>query len=97
MKKLKRVLFCISVFGMNTLSLFADNGGRGRVDSGSPSDSTAILFGIFAIVVGFFLAFTLLGDNSGNKPEDKEIKHIGCAGIIAVIIGFILLIGMCSH
>ena len=96
-KIFKKALFVLFWFGRNTLSLFADNEGRGRLDSGGPSDFTAVLLGIVALVVGGFFALGLFGDNSGNSEGDKESKQFGCAGIIAVIIGFVLLIGMCSH
>lgn len=96
-KILKKALFFLFFLGMNTLSLFADNEGRGRVDNGSPSDFTAVLLGIVAIVVGGFLALGLFSDKSGNSTGDKASEQYGCAGIIAVIIGLVLLIGMCSH
>lgn len=96
-KIFKKALFFLFFFGMNTLSLFANNEGRGRLDSGGPSDFSAVLLGIVAIVVGGFFALGLFSDNSGNSEGDKAGKQLGCAGIIAVIVGFVLLIGMGSH
>ena len=62
MNKIKRAMLFIFIFGMNTLSLLADNGGRGRLDNDGPSDFAVVLFAIFAIV-GFEVGF-----GSTNTP-----------------------------
>lgn len=97
MNKIKRAMLFIFIFGMNTLSLFADNGGRGRLDNDGPSDFAVVLFAIFAIVVGGFLAFIFLGGSAQDDFKDKEMNKTGCLFTVAVIMGIVLLIGMCSH
>jgi hypothetical protein len=54
-------------------------------------------FAIFAIVIGGFLGFLFLGGSAADGFKDKEVTKMGCSGIICVIVGIILLVGMCSH
>lgn len=81
---------------MYNLTSYADRLGH-RVDDDGPSDSTMILFAIFAIVIGGFLGFLFLGGSAADGFKDKEVTKMGCSGIICVIVGIILLVGMCSH
>lgn len=81
----------------NLTSYATYNEERGRIDSGGPSDSTMILFAIFAIIIGGFLGFLFLGGSAADGFKDKEVTKMGCSGIICVIVGIILLVGMCSH
>ena len=97
MNRVKTVLALFLVLVMNSLNSFADIGGRGRIDSGGPSDITVILLGIVAIVVGGFLCFVFWGASSQDGFKDKDSNKMGCASILAIIIGLLLLIGMCSR
>ena len=93
MNRIKKGLFFILFLGMNTFNSFAHLGGRGRIDSGGLSDLSAILMAIAAIIFGGF--FFVVCAHDGFK--DKDMNKMGCAGFLAVIIGFALLVGMCSH
>ena len=97
MNKVKKLfLFCLFL-GANVLHSLANTSGRGRIDSSGPSDFTAVVFGIFAIIIGGFLAFIFLGGGAQDKYKDQEMNKMGCASIAAIILGIALLVGMCSH
>lgn len=97
MNRLKKILIFGFTLSIGTLKSFAGIEGRGRIDSGGPSDSTAILFAIAAIVIGAFFTLGLFGEKDKNNAVDKEMSQMGCAGIAAIIIGIVLLLGMCSN
>lgn len=96
MNKIKRALCFISCFAMNTLT-FAANSGKGRLDNDGPSDFAVVLFAIFAIIVGGFLAVVFLGGSTRDEFKDKEMTKMGCLFAVGAILGIVLLIGMCSH
>lgn len=96
MSRLKKILIIGVTLSIGTLKSFADIEGRGRIDSGSPSDSTAILLAIAGIVIGALFIPGLLGEKDKNNAVDKEMSQMGCAGIAAIIISIVLLLGMCS-
>ena len=87
----KKVLFCLIMFAMNTFYLYANVEGRGRIDSGGPSDFVCVLMGIAAIIIGVFISPALF------YGDDKEQKGMGCGGILCVLVGIALLVGMCSN
>ena len=97
MNRGKKALLLSLFLVMNYLHSFANMSGRGRIDSGGPSDSAAVILGIIAIIIGGFLAFSLLGASAQDEFKDKELNKMGCAGIVAIILGIALLVGMCSH
>lgn len=88
---MKKLLFFIMMFIMNTFHIYADLGGRGRYDSDGPSDFVAVLMGIAAIIVGVFLAPLLF------NGDGKEQRKMGCTAILCVLVGIILLASMCSN
>ena len=97
MNRVKKVFLFVLFLGTNILHSFAGTSGRGRIDSGGPSDFTAVVFAIFAIVIGGFLAFTFLGGSAQDEFKDQEMNKMGCVSVVAVILGITLLVGMCSH
>jgi hypothetical protein len=82
---------------MYNLTSYADRPGHRVYDDDGPSAFSTILFAIFAIVIGGFLGFLFLGGSAADGFKDKEVTKVGCSGIICVIVGIILLVGMCSH
>ena len=87
----KKVLFFIIMLTMNILNVYADLGGRGRYDSDGPSNFIVVLLGIAAIIIGGFLSPLLF------YGDGKEQKGYGCVAILCVLVGFVLLVSMCSN
>lgn len=83
----------MAILGMNIFSSYAHLGGRGRIDSGGPSDLVTILMLITGIVIGGFFFWGCAHDGF----KDKEMNKIGCVGFILVVGGFLLLVAMCSR
>ncbi len=82
---------------MYNLTSYADRPGHRVYDDEPSSAFSTILFAIFGIVIFGFFGFMFLSDSVKNGFKDKDTNQWGCMSIIAVIVGIILLVAMCSH
>lgn len=98
MSSIKKYFASIVLCLFNIETLYADLGGRGRLDSDGSSDFlrfiVVVIVGIPLFCIFIFFFFSL---SKEKNFRDKEANKFGCMCVIGLILAVALLVGMCSR